>query len=158
MKHWEIPPRIKIHEALGAIADDRLEMVSGEEGRLRSSRGDKEYVIKYDPETNAIMMNDNGAYWKGYLGYTGIALLMRVGALSFDKKMADSLRGIAWKDINTKNKNDWDRTLLEVKDIVEDRGVAWADMEAFVDSVMVEIIKKNFIHLGRKMKPAATSI
>lgn len=107
---WEHPPVIKIYEALGSVADGRVE-VSGNTGKVFSSTGNKFYEVSYDPGTKAIMANDNGSYWKGYLGYPSIAFLMKIGALSYDDKIATILKGVAWKDINQKFKNNFEKTL-----------------------------------------------
>src|SRR3989344_4738244 len=47
-----------------------------------------------------IMCNDNSSYYKDYLGYPGIAFLMAVGKIPHDKELANSLKGIPWKDMN----------------------------------------------------------
>src|SRR5512140_2716320 len=109
-KKWKRPPIAKIYEALGAVADGRIE-VSGDSAKVFSSSGNKSYIITYDPAAGAIMANDNASFWKGYLGYPAIAYLMKVGAVSFDQKTAESLKSIAWKDINQRFKNDFDKAL-----------------------------------------------
>src|ERR1700733_3253094 len=60
---WKQPPVIKIYEALGAVADGRVE-VSGDTAKVYSSTGNKFYDVTYDPAEQAIMTNDNGSYWK----------------------------------------------------------------------------------------------
>ena len=65
------------------------------------------------------MANDNGSYWKGYLGYPSIAYLMKIGKINFNKEFSNLLRGIKWKDINQKFKNDFEKTKeLIRKDLV----------------------------------------
>ena len=71
---WKNPPKIKVYEALGCIADNRIE-VNENEAKVYSSSREKYYTVKYD--RNSIMSNDNGSYWVGYLGYPSIALLMK---------------------------------------------------------------------------------
>jgi hypothetical protein len=56
------------------------------------------------------MVNDNGSFYKGYLGYPAIAFLMSIGAIQYPAAIAEEFI-IAWKDINTKFKNDFDKTL-----------------------------------------------
>ena len=102
---WKIPPLIKIYEALGCIGDKRLE-IKENLGKVYSSSRGKFYSINYDKNSNSIMCNDNGSYYIGYLGYPAIAYLMKIGELGFSEKYAESLKGIHWKDLNTKhNKN-----------------------------------------------------
>ena len=103
---WGSPPDIKIYEALGAVADGRVEM-NGTTAKVNSSSGGKFYDVEYDPSAGAIMTNDNGSYWKGYLGYPAIAFLMLSGTLPYDSGMGELVKGIAWKDVNTKFKNDF---------------------------------------------------
>lgn len=107
---WRYPPVIKIYEALGAVADERIE-VSGNSAKVFSSSGSKFYEVQYDPTSGAIMANDNGSYWKGYLGYPSIALLLKLGVLNYHSDLARELKGIPWKDINQKYKNDFSKTL-----------------------------------------------
>jgi hypothetical protein len=100
---WLMPPRIKILEALGTIADKRIE-ISGNRAKVTSSMHEKTYAVTFDGK-DSITCNDNGSYYKGYLGYPSIAFLMLKGILSYDEKIADSLKGIKWKDLNEKFKD-----------------------------------------------------
>ena len=147
---WKIPSITKIYEALGTIADGRMEM-TGNAAKSYSSTRNKFYTITYDPEKNAIMSNDNSSYYKGELGYPSIALLMKLGVLSYDKECADILKGVAWKDINQKFKNDFEKALdfiLSTK-TEEER----MRLREFAEKVYVEIKKLNLSLLGSKVKP-----
>jgi len=107
---WKLPVRIKVYEALGALADERLQLISSSRGTVTSSSGNKTYDVIYTPETNEINTNDNASYWQGYLGYPALAFLMKIGLLPFDESLASSLKGISWKEINQKFKNDFSKT------------------------------------------------
>lgn len=66
---WTHPHISKLYEALGTIADGRVEIDPNNRNKAKiysSSRG-KFYEISYDPENHAIMANDNASYWKGSL-------------------------------------------------------------------------------------------
>ncbi len=65
--YWKIPPKIKIYEALGCLADGRLKKVDGKV-QVYSSSGQKFYTVTFDEKKKAIMTNDNGSYWIGYWG------------------------------------------------------------------------------------------
>ena len=149
---WKISPEIKIYEALGCLADERLRKVDGEV-RVYSSSGQKFYTVTFDEKKKAIMTNDNGSYWVGYLGYPAIAYLMSIDELPFNQKYAESLKGIAWKDINTKNKNDFEKTLLEVRWIIKNKGINLKEFDQFVEQVLREIKTKKFKLLGKKKQP-----
>ncbi len=147
---WKQPPIIKIYEALGAAADGRIE-ISGNTAKVYSSSGNKFYDVSYDPFTQSIMANDNGSYWKGYLGYPAIAFLMKIEVLSFDEEIASLLKDIAWKDINQKFKNDFDKTLeyiLSSKSEEEKK-----KLFDLVDKIESEIKALDLSYLGKKMLP-----
>ncbi len=52
---WKHPPIPKIYEALGTVADNRVE-VSGGTAKVFSSTGNKFYEVTYDPEKGEIML------------------------------------------------------------------------------------------------------
>src|SRR3989344_1141202 len=117
---WAIPPEIKIYEALGCIGDKRIE-IEKNNGKVYSSSKGKYYTISFNG-TNAIMCNDNGSYWVGYLGYPAIAFLMLKGKIKWSNKLAEGLKDIPWKDINVKLKNDYKKTEEYVLKILQERG------------------------------------
>ncbi len=154
MVKWLIPPKIKVHEALGCIGDKRID-INGDEGKVYSSSKGKFYTIKYDSTNNAIMANDNGSYWKGYLGYPSIAFLMLKKIISYEEKYAESLKGIAWKDLNTKFKNDFKETEKYINQLLKERGVNLAKFEEEVDRIYSQIENLNIGLLGKKTTPPA---
>ena len=159
---WKAPHISKVYEALGAIADHRILRGPAEGGgglvtaKVYSSSRGKFYDVTYGADKNAIMSNDNSAYWKGELGYPAIALLMQLGVLSFDKGIAESLKGIAWKDINQKHKNDFDKTVMEVLThvtLLSDSVAKSAEVVKFCDNVLSKIEQLELNLLGPKQKP-----
>lgn len=147
---WKHPSITKIYEALGAVADGRVE-VSSNTAKVYSSSRNKYYDIVYDPDKNQIMSNDNSSFYKGELGYPSIAFLMSIKALSCDDNAANILKGIAWKDINQKFKNDFDKALAfilstktkEETDLLKD----------FTEKINKELIKLNLGLLGKRTTP-----
>lgn len=147
---WKRPPAIKIYEALGALADERVK-ISGNTAEVVSSTGNKTYDVSYDPQKREIMSNDNGSYWQGYLGYPAIAFLLKTHVLTFRPEFAELLKGIPWKDINTRFKNDFDKTLAHVIGSLEkERKV---ELEKYVESVEQEIGELHLHFLGSRKKP-----
>jgi len=149
---WKIPPRIKVHEALGCIADGRI-IVKGNEAEVFSSSRGKSYSVRYDPEKKAIMANDNGSYWVGYLGYPSIAFLMLKGVLKYNSKHAEALKGIPWKDMNQKFRNDFEKTEKYVNDIVGAKGIPIQELDKEIDGIYEQVKKLNLELLGEKTKP-----
>ena len=147
---WKHPPIIKIYEALGSVADGRVE-VSGNSAKVHSSSGNKFYTVTYDTGSQSIMVNDNGSFYKGYLGYPAIAFLMMIGELKYSPSVAEKLKGVAWKDINQKFKNDFDKTLayiLEEK-TPEDR----VALQEEVEKIDEQLQAKSYNLLGTKTQP-----
>ncbi len=149
---WKTPPTIKIYEALGAISDGRVE-VEGNVAKVYSSSRGKYYDVTYDPVAGAIMANDNGSYWKGYLGYPSIALLMLKQVLPYDLSVAMLLKDIPWKDINQKHKNNFDKTLSYVLGAVLHRGGNVQDLERYVEDIKQRVQALELSHLGPRAQP-----
>ena len=147
---WSQPPIIKIYEALGAIADNRIE-ISGNTAKVYSSSKNKFYNVTYDQESQSIMANDNGSYWKGYLGYPSIAFLFKIGMLEFQPDLADLLKNIQWKDVNQKFKNDFDKTLQYTESSLspEDK----ENLTSYTQNISKEISKLSLNLLGIKTVP-----
>lgn len=158
---WSVPPRVKVFEALGSIADGRVKIVqrvSGHgdgvlEAQVYSSSRGKFYTVKFDKAIMAIMTNDNPSYWVGYLGYPAIAVLMLEGVLPLNSSISNAFKGIAWKDVNQKHKNDWSKTEDFVIEIAKKQGFSREELISEGDKVIAEIKKLGFKHLGAKTKP-----
>ncbi len=136
------PPRIKILEALGAVSDGRIHVIDEHRARVVSSEGDKEYDVYVDWEQGIAYSNDNGTKFRGYVGYPIIAMLMLQRRLPFDKRLADSLKGIPWKKLNEKYKKYW---IVEkiVKNIASKKGVKPEEIDAFINMVMNKLAKRK---------------
>lgn len=147
---WGTPPDIKIYEALGAVADNRVKS-DGNHAQVYSSSGNKFYDVEYDADSKSIMTNDNGSYWKGYLGYPAIAYLMSTGVLTYTAALGSLLQGISWKDINTRFKNDFDKTLdFILKDFSPEERQS---LHSYVQQIQKEIANLNLNLLGKKTLP-----
>lgn len=106
-KSWRLPPRIKVLEALGAVADGRVELGDSGANVISSSRN-KTYEVRFDSRANRITSNDNATFYVGYLGYPVVAYLFAAGLLAYDSVLATHFESIHWKALNTKLGNDYD--------------------------------------------------
>jgi len=145
MYTWKIPPRIKVLEALGCIADGRIKFVGEKEAVVVSSTGERSYKVTWDGG-KAIMSTDNGSLYRGYLGYPSIAFLMLKGILPFDKRLAEALKGIPWKKLNETYKK-YRIVEEKVKIIAKERGVSPEELDRFVAKVMKAIREQKFVKL-----------
>jgi hypothetical protein len=130
-KPWKLPPPIKIYEALGAIADGRVELINELQAKVTSSSGYKIYEVLFNPDTGELSVNDNGSYYQGYVGYPALALLMIQGLLPFDKTLSSALKGIHWKQLNQENKNDFNKTVAHLFTLAPQR-----ELEAYAQAVL----------------------
>lgn len=148
---WKRPPIAKVYEALGSVADGRVE-ISGNAAKVYSSSRNKYYDVIYEPESNSIMTNDNASYFKGYLGYPAIAYLMKIGVLSYDENTANLLKDIPWKDLNQKFKL-FHKTIEYIFSTkTEDEKNRLVDLATKVDE---EIADLKLSMLGKKILPPA---
>lgn len=151
---WKLPPDIKIYEAMGAIADKRVSVV-GSGASVDSSMGNKTYEVHWDSGEKAIMANDNGSYWQGYLGYPAIAFLILEGVIEADEKYFKALKGVLWQDINTQYRNDYEQTVKYVLRLARQRGFSTSEIESQVGNICLQIKKLNLDLLGKKVRPPA---
>lgn len=151
---WKKTPVVKIYEALGCIADKRIEIGAGQrDAKVFSSSRGKFYTVIFDPEHSAIMANDNGSYWQGYVGYPAIAFLMVIGEIKFNLSSAEALKNIAWKDINVGFKNDFEKTKKYVLELAAQRGHNLCGLEQDIDSIAQQLRELQLKILGEKIKP-----
>ncbi|MBR9679542.1 MAG: hypothetical protein GOU99_00665 [Candidatus Altiarchaeota archaeon] len=95
--NWKIPPKLKILEALGAIADNRVKIIDSENAEVISEDKTERFLVTRDLASNAIMSNDQESSEKGFLGYPSLAVLMINGVLPYDIQLAKKLKNVPWK-------------------------------------------------------------
>ncbi len=139
-----------MYEALGAVADGRIE-ISGNNGKCYSSSGNKYYDITFDPESYKIMSNDNTSYWTEELGYPAVAFLLKKGVLEYRAELANLLKGIPWKEVNQKFKNDFDAALEYILADMEKGGKE--ELDKYTQLLVEEVKKLNLKKLGKKITP-----
>ncbi len=131
-----LPPRIKVLEALGSIADGRIN-VQDDEAEVTSSTGERTYKVIVRDD-GRVYSTDNGTIYRGYIGYPIIALLMIKGKLPYDERIAKALSGIPWKRLNETY-----RKYVIVEQIVlkkaEEKGVPRQVIMDFVNIVMKKL-------------------
>jgi hypothetical protein len=120
---WKMPPMAKVYEAIGAIGDGRLRLADARRAFVTSSDGTKTYEVETSDDGREISSNDNASFWQGYLGYPAIAVMIARGLIQRpDEAIVRALTGVPWKELNTRYRNDYDRTLEEVIGRAAERG------------------------------------
>ncbi|HEX4211227.1 MAG TPA: hypothetical protein VHY56_12575 [Candidatus Binataceae bacterium] len=149
---WKMPPLAKIYEALGAIADGRVHLDDATHASVVSSSCDKTYAVALDSATRQISSNDNASYWQGYLGYPAIAVLLLHGLYAPRAESLKALAGVPWKELNTRYRNNYARTLDDVFARAEAAG---ADPEALriEAAAVLEALRAYGARRGKRLRP-----
>jgi len=130
-----LPPRIKILEALSAIADGRIKLLGEKDAEVVSSDGARTYRVYVDLGRRAAYSDDNGTVYRGYVGYPIISFLMARGVLPVDERLGQALKGIPWRKLNEQYKR-YDAVMELVKAQLKDRGIPGDEVERYIDAVM----------------------
>ncbi len=152
---WKMPPLIKVYEALGAIGDGRVKVIDDAHATVVSSEGDKSYDVETSPDLRTVSSNDNASFWQGYLGYPGIAVMLARGFYRIDERAKTALTGIAWKEINRRFKNNYDKTIAEIDSRLSGAGVDAADVLREAELVLEALHKFEPLRGARRRPPAA---
>ena len=153
MGDWKVPPKAKIYEALTAVADGRVKLTGGETAEVLSSDGAKTYIVEWSADLRQITSNDNASYWRGYIGYPIIAVLMALGRLDFDGTVAQVLSGIAWKQMNRRFRNDYDKAVESVLLNLDVEPGLRRRVASEVDKIFIQLEKLNLEALPRRRRP-----
>lgn len=105
MKLLTKPPRIKVLEAIGALGDGRVNMVSESKALVKSSGGERVYTVVLIQDTPSVYRaysNDNGTIHKGYIGYPILSVMMVKEIIPVDGEVMKAMTGIPWRELNEK--------------------------------------------------------
>jgi len=139
-KLLQLPPRIKVLEAIGSIGDNRVRVISNTEAIVVSSTGEREYrvvVVRESENAYRVYSNDNGTLYRGYVGYPIIAFLMIKGVIPVDRDVMRAMTGIPWKELNEKYKK-----YAVVENIVVSRAERMGVSRKVVDDYINFVLKK----------------
>jgi len=140
LKPLNKPPRIKILEAVGAIGDNRIRVLSDTEATVKSSTGEREYrvvLVKVSEGEYRAYSNDNGTLYRGYIGYPIISFMIIKGILPVDNEVMRAFTGIPWKELNEKYQK-----YSVVESIVLSRAERLGVPRSVVDEYVTVVMKK----------------
>lgn len=146
----KMPPREKIHEALSAIADNRITMSEGK-ARVASSGSEKQYIVEW--AENTFTSNDSATYWQQYPGYPIIAALLLMGALPLKMELIRHFAGINWTELNKKHKRKYDKASAEAMSGICARGADTAAIDLYISEVYAALDKLDLIIRRGSRKP-----
>ena len=147
----KMPPREKIHEALTAIVDNRINIDSeNNKAEVFSSDRSKKYIVEW--HDNEYSSNDNATYWQGYTGYPVIAVLLLQNKLTLNKDILDYFKNINWKKINEEFKRDYAKAVESIYEGIDKDKVGYIEDE--VNKIYSELEMLNIvIKKGKQFPP-----
>ncbi|MBN2283824.1 MAG: hypothetical protein JXO48_08030 [Deltaproteobacteria bacterium] len=153
MSIWKMPPKAKVYEALSALADERVAITGPTSAQVESSSRNRTYDVTWSEDLREITSNDNASYWQGYMGYPIIAVLMKLGRLPFDDRIAGMLAGVPWKAINDRFKRDYDRATDHVLDLAEEQGANRQEIVQEVEKIYRQLGELGLVRAQRRKRP-----
>ncbi|HKU25421.1 MAG TPA: hypothetical protein VJQ54_08110 [Candidatus Sulfotelmatobacter sp.] len=155
-ERWKMPPLIKIYEALGALADGRVQLENELHATVLSSDRSKIYQVNIAADGRTISSNDNASFWQGYLGYPAIAVMLKRGLYPIGNEILNAFAAIPWKELNRRFRNNYGRTIEEVMRQAEQRGFDPKLLAAEAEMILAKL--REFAPLrGPRRTPAAAT-
>jgi hypothetical protein len=139
MSPWKMPPKAKVYEALSAVADKRVSITGDTTAKVQSSSRDKTYDVEWSEDISEITANDNASYWQGYMGYPIIAVLLQIGKISFNPRIAKLLADVPWKSVNEQFKRDYDKAISHILEAIEARGGSRMEITQEVEKIYEQL-------------------
>lgn len=109
--------------------------------------------MEWSADLGQITSNDNASYWQRYMGYPIIAVLMVLGRLDFDGRVAQALSGIAWKQTNRSFRNDHDKAVENVLVNLDVESGLRQRVTSEVDKIFTQIQTLDLETLSRGKRP-----
>jgi hypothetical protein len=150
---WKMPPIAKVYEAIGALSDGRVTITDSTHASVRSSDGSKAYEVEISSDGREISSNDSASYWRGYLGYPAIAVMLARGFYGPRADVVKALSGIPWKELNTRFRNNYDRTIAEVLQRAEQNGYDVAAIRREAAAVLDSLRAASPLRGARRRPP-----
>jgi hypothetical protein len=151
---WKMPPIAKVYEAIGALGDGRVTITDSTRASVKSSDGSKLYEVEISGDGREISSNDSASYWQGYLGYPAIAVMLARGLYGPRADVVKALSGIPWKELNTRFRNNYDRTIAEVLQQAEQNGYDVVAIRHEAEAVLDSLRAASPLRGARRPPPA----
>ena len=135
MKERKLPPKVKIIEALSAVADERIiiEDLLSKEWKCKSASSPwKTYKILYNEKENAILSNDSWTTNQWFLWYPAIAFLLKIWKLKYDERILEMMKDIDRADIKEKVHKDYESSY---RLILWNLHMQWFNVDYFISQV-----------------------
>lgn len=135
MKERKLPPKVKIIEALSAVADERItieDLLSKEWKCNSSSTPWKVYKIIYNEKENQIFSNDSWSVNQWFLWYPSIAFLLKIWKLKYDESILEMVKDTDWIKIKWLVHKDYESSY---RLILWNLHMEWFNVDYFISQV-----------------------
>ena len=153
MTERKLPPKIKIIEALSAVADERIisEGLLANEGKCFSASSPwKVYKIQYNEKENTILSNDSWSIDQNFLWYPAIAFLLKIWKLKYDESILEMVKDIDWIKIKGLVHKDYESSY---RLILWNLHMQWFNVDYFIsqiENIYNQIFELHLQHLVEK--------
>ena len=150
MKERKLPPKIKIIEALSAVADNRIlveDLLSKEWKCYSASSPWKVYKVLYSEKENTISSNDSWSTNQWFLWYPAIAFLLKIWKIKYDDSILKMVKEINRVNIKEKVRKDYESSY---RLILWNLHMQWYNVDYFisqVDNICNQISELKLKHL-----------
>lgn len=152
MTERKLPPKIKIIEALSAVADERIifEDLLSKEWKCNSASSPwKVYKILYNEKENTISSNDSLSINQWFLWYPAIAFLLNTWKLKYDERILEMMKDINRADIKEKVHKDYESMFRLV---LWNLHIQWFNVDYFISQVDYIYNQISELHLKRPVE------
>ena len=135
MKERKLPPKVKVIEALSAVADERIiieDLLSKEWKCNSSSTPWKSYKILYNEKENTISSNDSLSINQWFLWYPAIAFLIKIWKIKYDERILEMMENINRIDIKEKVRKDYESMFRLV---LWNLHMQWFNVDYFISQI-----------------------
>ena len=135
MTERNLPPKVKIIEALSAVADERIiiqDLLSKEWKCNSASSPWKVYKILYNEKNNTISSNDSLSINQWFLWYPAIAFLLKIWKIKYDEWIIEMLKNLNRIEIKEKVRKDYESMF---RLILWKLHIEWYNVDYFISQI-----------------------
>lgn len=126
------PPRIKVLEAVSALASGRVKRIDGG-FKVRASLGNREYTVILGD--GSAYSDDNGTVHRQYIGYPIIAALIMEGSIPDFPELGRAISDVPWAKLNAEMRS-YKKVERHVKEIASRAGISDEMVDRYIEDVM----------------------
>lgn len=148
----KLPPKVKIIEALSAVADERIivEDLLSKEWKCNSASSPwKVYKVFCNEKENTISSNDSWSINQQFLWYPSIAFLLKIWKIKYKESILEMLKDIDWIKIKSQVNKDYESSFRLV---LWNLHIAWYNVDNFISEIDNIYDQISELHLKRPVE------